>query len=57
MVFGAQKNHLIEMVLLSTHSIYIWLKNKKIMFVASSLLKVASSRGSDEIPGFIQTSL
>ena len=30
--FGAQKNHLIEMVLLNTHNIYFASKNKNINF-------------------------
>ena len=35
-VFGAQKNRLIEMVLLSTHNIIMfWLRNKKTNFNSS----------------------
>ena len=34
---GAQKNSLIEMVLLSTHNIMFWLRNKKIIFLVHTL--------------------
>ena len=39
---GAQKNRLIETVLLSTHNIRFWLRNKKI-FVTYSLTKSCMS--------------
>ena len=36
---GAQKNHLIETVLLSTHNMF-WLRNKKISFRYALLTRV-----------------
>ena len=37
-VLGAQKNRLIETVLLSTHIIMFWMRNKKINFFVCTLI-------------------
>ena len=48
---GTQKNHLTEMVLLSTHM--FWLRNKKIKFSLGSLYSPANSLDPDQAGRFV----